>query len=696
MRCRSCCSRSRSRGRTALPAADPPADVRRRGGGALAKSLETTTGDQLSAPGSNGDLDAASWFGAAMTGFGLEASRPRTSTATIPGSGRRGSRNVLAVVPGRSPQTIVVTAHRDNAGDGPRRRGRDNAAATRRQLVQIAQAFTRVKPEHTLVFLSTDGGTAGGLGARYFVDHARRGAESRRRRQSRYNCHERPGANRDLRPRPALPLADAARLRDRAPDGPDPARPPGGRASSGSSSTSPSRSASTSSGRSSATAISAITLTTAGDRPGLGPRRRRRSTQTRLGQIGSAAQTLVASLEQGLELVPGHEQLRLLRRADRARLGDRACADRARRAFRRRRRRPLRPLPPPTRAARPGLPRLPAPARLLALGRRALRLFALFGAFPDGAAVPPDPASSAAGDWPRLALLLFVVLVAASWLVARRRLAPTRPVTAEEELAGQTAALLVLGADLAARRWRRTSTRYFCSYLRCTPGSGCRRCGTGSAVARGLVFAAGLLGPAALPRSVREALRARPRHPLVPCGADRYRLRTDCGRRSRPGLGRRRRAAPRRSRGTLRPLSGRGRGRSARCRALQRPHGRARSPWRAAAADDAQGVRGMRQARPDHGRGPARGGGPRHRLGAARLAVAGPGHGAVHDLPAAPPVGELRAGVRRPTGCRPFPSPPPSPRKHDGRPPGRGAAGREGGARSYRLHARARRGASAG
>src|SRR5262249_11856846 len=71
--------------------------------------------------------------------------------------------------------------------------------------------------------------------------------------------------------------------------------------------------------------------------------------------------------------------------------------------------------------------------------------FALCGAFPACPSVPPAPASSAAGDWPRLALLLFVILAAASWLVARRRLAPTRPATVEEELAGQTAALLVLG-----------------------------------------------------------------------------------------------------------------------------------------------------------------------------------------------------------------------------------------------------------
>jgi hypothetical protein len=43
-----------------------------------------------------------------------------------------------------------------------------------------------------------------------------------------------------------------------------------------------------------------------------------------------------------------------------------------------------------------------------------------------------------------LALLGFAVVVGAGWIVARDRLVPRRPVTSEEQLAGQTVALLAL------------------------------------------------------------------------------------------------------------------------------------------------------------------------------------------------------------------------------------------------------------
>jgi hypothetical protein len=72
-------------------------------------------------------------------------------------------------------------------------------------------------------------------------------------------------------------------------------------------------------------------------------------------------------------------------------------------------------------------------------------LFGLAGAWPSGAAAPIAPDSPPATDWPVLALVGLGVLVALAWLLARVRLLPRRPVTAEEELAGHTAALLVLG-----------------------------------------------------------------------------------------------------------------------------------------------------------------------------------------------------------------------------------------------------------
>jgi len=474
---------------TALPRPILPPTFDGAAAAALARSLETTAGDQLRAPGSNGDLDAASWFAQQMAGIGLKP-RNEDFTATIPGTGPTRLRNVLAVVPGRSPQTIVVTAHRDNAGEGlvPRR---DNAAATA-ALVQIAQSFTRVKPEHTLVFLSTDGGTAGGLGARYFVDNAREARDLvavvnldtiATNGKARIEIAG-PGPH---SPSPTLLGSAIARLSDQTRETP---------------------------GRTSffgqlldlafpfslyeqwpylADGVSAITLTSAGDHPVSDPPPGALD-ETRLGQIGSAAQTLVSSLEQGLQLSQGTSSYVYF--AGRIVHGWAialvliavvvpfavASVD----LFARCRRRHV-PLGPAFRAYRRRL------GFWLWIGLL-FWLFTLFGAFPDGASVPLDPSSSAAGDWPRLALLLFVVLAAASWLVARRRLAPTRPVTAEEELAGQTAALLVLG--LISLLVMATNVY---ALLLLLPSMHAwlwlPQVRNRSAVVRGLVFAAGLIGP---------------------------------------------------------------------------------------------------------------------------------------------------------------------------------------------------------
>src|SRR5262249_57877641 len=71
--------------------------------------------------------------------------------------------------------------------------------------------------------------------------------------------------------------------------------------------------------------------------------------------------------------------------------------------------------------------------------------FGLLGFWPSGAARPPNPATQVAGDWPVLALLALAVVGLLAWLVARQRLVPRRAVGADEQLAGETAALLALG-----------------------------------------------------------------------------------------------------------------------------------------------------------------------------------------------------------------------------------------------------------
>jgi hypothetical protein len=73
----------------------------------------------------------------------------------------------------------------------------------------------------------------------------------------------------------------------------------------------------------------------------------------------------------------------------------------------------------------------------------AFGFLALAGAWPE-VELPPPLGTQLAGEWPVATLTIFGVFVFASWLVGRERLIPRRPVSAEEELAGQTAALLVL------------------------------------------------------------------------------------------------------------------------------------------------------------------------------------------------------------------------------------------------------------
>jgi hypothetical protein len=190
--------------------------------------------------------------------------------------------------------------------------------------------------------------------------------------------------------------------------------------------------------------IPAVTLTSAGDRPppsfgddGI--------VEVRLGELGRASQSLLGSLDQGLELARGTSSYLYL--------GSRivrgwavqlvlvaallpflvAAVD----LFARCRRRRI-PLAPALRSYRSRL------AFWLFVGL-VFALFGVLGVWPAGAARPPSPESDAATSWPAGGLLALAVVAALAWLVARERLLPRRQATAEEELAGHTAALLVLG-----------------------------------------------------------------------------------------------------------------------------------------------------------------------------------------------------------------------------------------------------------
>src|SRR5439155_2323529 len=124
------------------------------------------------APGSPPAKEAAAWVAEQLTqyGFGRDVSVDRFH-AKIPGRGRIELENVLAVRPGASNQVIAVVAHRDNSGTGPG--ANDNASGTA-ALLELARAAApgQPAPKHTLLFLSTDGGVFGGLGAQHFAEHS--------------------------------------------------------------------------------------------------------------------------------------------------------------------------------------------------------------------------------------------------------------------------------------------------------------------------------------------------------------------------------------------------------------------------------------------------------------------------------------------------------------------------------------------
>ena len=96
--------------------------------------------------------------------------------------------NVVTVVPGRSDETIVVVAHRDNAGaEQPLGENASGTAA----LIELARGFAPQElgpdpvPKRTLVLVSTDAGAFGGAGAARFVGESPLRAVGDRRRRAR-------------------------------------------------------------------------------------------------------------------------------------------------------------------------------------------------------------------------------------------------------------------------------------------------------------------------------------------------------------------------------------------------------------------------------------------------------------------------------------------------------------------------------
>jgi hypothetical protein len=411
----------------------------------LARDLVTLHANRF--PGS---LGAADWFRDQLRPYGLPVRTERFS-AVIPGHGRVQMQNLVAEAVGRSPRSIVVMAHRDNDGTGLG--ANDNASGTA-MLVQLARAYgatpgfsgQTLRPNHTILFVSTDGGAFGALGAAAFAAHS----PLRHDVAAVIDLDSVGGSgpirlqiNGDVPRNPSGTLVETAAARVAAQIGRRPARDSILRQLTDLAfpyslyEQAPFL----------ARGIGALTLTTAGDNP---PDPVNDVTQglrvDKLNQVGRSAQDLLGSLDEGLEFAQGTSSYlylgsRLIRGWT-IELVLMACLlpflAAAVDLFARCRRRRI-PLAPALRSLRS---RLFFWAWVVIL----FELFGLLGAWPDGAARPVSPTSDAATNWPAGALIVLALLALAGWLVTRERLLPRGDVSVEDALAGHTVALLALGA----------------------------------------------------------------------------------------------------------------------------------------------------------------------------------------------------------------------------------------------------------
>jgi hypothetical protein len=411
----------------------------------LARELAREYPDR--SPGSSGGLGAATWVSEQFQLYGFTPQVERFR-AQIPGRGEVELQNVVTVVRGASQRTIVITAHRDNSGEA--RGPNDNASGTA-ALIELARSYASVggstlvqtRPTHTLVFVSTDGGSFGALGAAHF-------AESSRYRENALAVISLDAIAGVARPRlliggdtarsPSAALVRTAALRVLEESGSEPLHASAARQllDLGFPFTLGEQ------GPFVARGVPAVTLTTVPDAAAQSVFADDTFDVQRLGQLGRASQNLIGSLDAGLELAQGTTSYIYL--------GTRIVRGWAIELvlmtallpfligaidlFAHCRRRRI-PLSPAGRSLR---------SRLLFWGYAGVVVFvaAQLGAFPEGEARPLPPEPSLYQPSPVVVGILAAALLV-GWLVSRERLIPRRAILPEETLAGHTVALLALG-----------------------------------------------------------------------------------------------------------------------------------------------------------------------------------------------------------------------------------------------------------
>jgi len=400
-------------------------------------------------PGTIEAEGATRWYSETISALGL-ATEEDVWTEDLADLGRVELRNVVTIVPGRAEETVVLVAHRDNAG-ASQPLG-DNASGTA-ALIELARGFAPQdvgpdpSPQRTLVFVSTDAGAYGGAGAARF-------AETSPLADAAIAVVVLDGLGGRGRPRiavagdspasPARALVNTAAARVGEYVGVTPSLPSaftqlldlGIPFAAGEQGPFLKR------------GVAAITITTseAGDPEVPAGDPDTPLSVRRLGELGRATEALVGSLDAS---VGG-----AFRTPDSLFLSDRVASGWAVRLtlvlsvvpfalgvfdlLVRCRRRAL-PLAPAFRGIR---------ARLLfwLYGGFLVWIGGLTGVFPTGAALPLPPYTSLVTDLPTAGLTVLGIALALGWLIGRRRLIPTRPADASEQVAGLTAALACLGA----------------------------------------------------------------------------------------------------------------------------------------------------------------------------------------------------------------------------------------------------------
>jgi hypothetical protein len=428
-----------------LPTPQPalPSSFDRFGAIELASELARLYPDRV--PGTAGAAGAVGWFRDQLAPYGLRVVSDRFR-ADVPGIGSRTLVNQLATVPGRSPDEIVVMSYRDDDGTGP---GANNNASGIAALIQLARSYGSplgarpLSPQHTLVFVATDGGVFGALGARRFAETHRGDVIAAVELAALAGRGPPRIVLTGTEPRLASPgLVETAAQRVLEQSGSRPAH--AGALAQLVDLAFPYTLYEQ--GPLLAHGIPALTLTSGGERPPAAfVDRPDRLDGLRLAQLGGAAQLLVRWIDFGGELAPGT--------ASYLYFGPRILPGWAIQfvliaallpfllvvvdlfALCRRRHVPL----------APALRSFRSRAAFWLWIVLVFELFAVTGVWPDAPPVPLPPGTPPATSWPVGGLLGLTALAALGWVVARARLAPRRPVAATEELAGTTAALLALG-----------------------------------------------------------------------------------------------------------------------------------------------------------------------------------------------------------------------------------------------------------